>query len=145
MRSASGNGSIEAVVGDLAWLHRNGAVFRVATPEDATREQPRADALEISPSGPLFGPKMIAPEGEPGKCEAQVLTEAGVTCEDFGRAEAERQPGARRPLRIPLLESPIIKESPDGIVLHVALPTGSYAPVLLAEVTGSATKTSMTD
>lgn len=134
-RRISGLDRLQA--GDLALLHRNGAVFRIATPEDAAREQPRADALEISPSGPLFGPKMIAPEGEPGKIEAQVLADAGVNCEDFGRAEAERQPGARRPLRVPLLEAPAVEESPDGIVLRVALPTGSYATVLLAEIAGS--------
>src|SRR5262249_5108744 len=124
--------------GDLAWLHRNGAVFRITSADDAAREQPRADALEISPSGPLFGPKMIAPEGEPGRIEAQVLAEAGVSCDDFGREEAERQPGARRPLRVPLLEAPSAEEFANGIVLRVALPPGSYATVLLAEILGPA-------
>ena len=41
----------QLLVGDLAWRHANGAVFRV---EDAALEQPRCDAFEISPSGPLF-------------------------------------------------------------------------------------------
>jgi tRNA pseudouridine13 synthase len=123
--------------GDLAWLHRNGAVFRITAEEDAAREQARADGLEISPSGPLFGPRMIRPEGEPGRIEAQILADSGVTCEDFGREEAERQPGARRPLRIPLLEAPSVEESPQGVVLRVALPSGSYATVLLNEVIGS--------
>jgi len=38
--------------GDLAWKHENGACFRV---ESAAAEQPRCDAFEISPTGPLVG------------------------------------------------------------------------------------------
>ena len=38
--------------GDMAYLHRNGACFRV---EDAGAEQARCDRFEISPTGPLFG------------------------------------------------------------------------------------------
>lgn len=44
--------------GDLAWLHANGAVFRV---ENAAAEQPRADAFEISATGPIFGYRMTPP------------------------------------------------------------------------------------
>ncbi|MBI3723798.1 tRNA pseudouridine(13) synthase TruD [bacterium] len=43
-------GRLEA--GEIAFLHRNGAAFVV---RDAPVEQARADALEISPSGPIFG------------------------------------------------------------------------------------------
>jgi tRNA pseudouridine13 synthase len=123
--------------GDLAWLHRNGAVFRVSSRDDVQREQPRADALEISPSGPLFGPKMINPEGEPAQMEAEILAAESVTCADFGRVEAEHQPGARRPLRVPFLETPVVEECADGVRLRVALPPGSYATVLLAEILGA--------
>ncbi|MCB0155324.1 MAG: tRNA pseudouridine(13) synthase TruD, partial [Anaerolineae bacterium] len=42
--------------GDVAYLHLNGAAFVV---ESAAAEQPRADRFEISPSGPLFGPKLL--------------------------------------------------------------------------------------
>ena len=38
--------------GDFACKHENGACFRVA---DAAAEQPRCDAFEISPTGPLLG------------------------------------------------------------------------------------------
>src|SRR4051794_19901246 len=46
--------------GDLAWKHDSGAVFLV---EQAATEQPRADAFEISPSGPLVGHRMTLPAG----------------------------------------------------------------------------------
>ena len=119
--------------GDLAWLHRNGAVFKV---EDPAKEQPRCDAFEISPSGPLFGPKMPLPEGEPGRLEREVLAGSGVTVEDFGRREAERQPGARRPLRVLFLEEPDVRTDEAGVVLSFALPSGSYATVVLRELVG---------
>ena len=120
--------------GDLASLHRNSAVFKIASAEDAQREQPRADAHEISPSGPLFGPKMAQPEGVPGEIEARILSEAGVTCADFGRKEAECQPGARRPLRIFFIEEPDAQIDLNDVLLRFALPSGSYATVVLNEL-----------
>jgi len=122
--------------GDVAWLHRNGAVFRVGSEEDAAREQRRADAFEISPSGPLFGPKMLQAEGAPGEIETAVLRESGVTLEAFARREAERQPGARRPLRVPLLEAPASEADASGLALRFALPPGSYASILIREIIG---------
>lgn len=123
----------ELLAGDLAYLHRNGAVFRV---EDLSKEQPRCAAFEISPSGPLFGPKMLFPDGEPGMVEREVLNASGSALEEFGRREAERQPGARRPLRVPLLEPPRVDTETDGAVVTFALPSGSYATVALREVVG---------
>lgn len=124
--------------GDLALLHRNGAVFKIEDAAAAEKEQPRADAFEISPSGPLFGPKTPLAEGDPGRIEREVLAAAGVSVDDFGRPEAERQPGARRPLRIPLLEAPEVSEDAEGLVLKFALPSGAYATVVLRELLGDA-------
>lgn len=121
--------------GDLAFLHRNGAVFAVPQAAD---EQPRCAALEISPSGPLFGPKLLFPAGKQEAIERAVLAESGVTLEDFGRPEAGRQPGARRPLRVPLLDAPTVEAAPEGVRLAFALPAGSYATVVLREIVGDA-------
>src|SRR5690606_22017430 len=42
--------------GDFCYKHENGAAFLVdPDPDAAAKEQPRADAHEISPTGPLFG------------------------------------------------------------------------------------------
>jgi tRNA pseudouridine13 synthase len=123
--------------GDLAYLHRNGAVFSVTSAEEAAKEQPRADAFEISPSGPMFGPKTPQASGSAGEIEAAVLKDAGVTSDDFGRNEAERQPGARRSLRMPLLEAPTAEMDADGLLLKFALPSGAYASVVMREITGS--------
>ncbi len=129
--------------GDVAWLHRNGACFSIATPEEAQREQVRADQFEISPSGPLFGPKMLRPTLAPDQMEQRVLQEAGVSMEAFGSPSAERQPGARRPLRVPLLEAPQVEVEESAVLLRFALPSGSYASVVLAEITGQALDSSI--
>jgi tRNA pseudouridine13 synthase len=119
------------IEGDLAWLHRNGAVFKV---EDLKVEQARADAGEISPSGPMFGPKMIAPTDKAGEIEQEVLALSGVKAEDFGRREAESQPGARRSLRIFFLEKPESILQDNDVVVKFALPPGAYATVVLREL-----------
>lgn len=114
------------VVGDLAWIHSKGAVFDVKDPEI---EQPRADALEISPSGPLFGFKMTMPRGVPGEMEQTLLDEESLTLDDW---RASRFDGARRPLRFPLRESKIWFD--DGLMVSFVLPPGCYATVVLDEM-----------
>mgnify|MGYP001037529317 CR=1 FL=1 len=115
--------------GDLAWEHDSGAVFLV---EDAEAEQPRAERLEISPSGPIFGFKMRAAEGEPGRLEREGLEQEGLSLEDFrlpGGLEAE---GARRPLRVPLGKVELWYD--EGLMLRFDLPPGSYATNVLHEI-----------
>ncbi|MBN1581491.1 MAG: tRNA pseudouridine(13) synthase TruD [Anaerolineae bacterium] len=114
------------VVGDLAWIHDKGAVFDVQDPEI---EQPRADALEISPSGPLFGFKMTMPKGVPGEMEQHILDQESLTLDDWRAAKFK---GARRPLRFPLRESKIWYD--DGLMISFVLPPGCYATVVLDEI-----------
>ena len=122
------------MVGDLAWRHANGAAFLV---EDAAEEQPRCDAFEISPSGPLFGYRMTEAQGEPGDMERQPLLDAGLTPEDFRAPAAQKARGARRPLRFGLADV-VVDSGQDGdgpyIELRFALPSGCYATTVLREV-----------
>jgi tRNA pseudouridine13 synthase len=115
--------------GDLAWIHGKGAVFLVENPQ---AEQARADRLEISPSGPLYGYKLTVARGTPGEMEQQVLDEEGITLEDL-RMRGLKLKGARRPLRAPLSEVKTWYD--DGLMLSFTLPPGCYATVVLAEVT----------
>ena len=62
--------------GDVAVVHASGGLFVV---EDAAREQPRADAFEISPTGPIFGLKTREASGRPGEREAAACEALGVT------------------------------------------------------------------
>ena len=123
----------QLVRGDLAWRHANGAVFEVL---DASVEQPRADELEISPSGPLFGYRMTQPSGSAAEVEDAVLAEAELKASDF-RAPNLRIKGARRPVRFPVRGASIRLGADDaGVYLELGfeLPRGSYATSLLREL-----------
>ncbi len=113
--------------GDLAWLHDRGAVFLV---QDPHTEQPRADRLEISPSGPLYGYKLTWAQGRPGEMEQQVWNQEGLTVEHWRRIQVK---GARRPLRFPLQNVHVWYD--EGVMVSFELPAGCYATVVLAELT----------
>lgn len=122
------------LAGDLAVKHSNGAPFLV---EDPTIEQPRANAFEISPSGPIFGYKMRMPTGDVFTLETSILTEEGVRLEKFRKVVGIRLPGTRRPLRMPIQlhkVSAIDIDSGTGIRLSFTLPAGGYATVVVEEL-----------
>ncbi|MHC5112347.1 MAG: tRNA pseudouridine(13) synthase TruD [Planctomycetota bacterium] len=121
-------------VGDVAWKHANGSCFSV---EDLAAEQPRCDAFEISPSGPLFGKKMKQATGHPGEIEVEVLAQAGYTPEQMHGAPGLKIDGARRPLRVPLRNSLILAERDEhGTFIEVCfdLPPGAYATNVTREI-----------
>jgi tRNA pseudouridine13 synthase len=120
--------------GDLAYRHANGAVFRVADP---AVEQPRADAFEISPSGPLFGYRMTEPEGQPREIENRVLAAEGMGPDDFRIEGAHKVSGARRPLRFAPQDweaTAGCDESGDYYEFRFFLEPGCYATMLLREI-----------
>lgn len=116
--------------GDVAILHRNGAAFAV---EDVAAEQPRCAAFEISPSGPLPGPKCLVAAGEPGAMEAAALAELDLDPALFGNVPHGTNDGERRSLRVRVSEPELSAES-DGVRLRFALPKGSYATAVLREL-----------
>jgi tRNA pseudouridine13 synthase len=120
---------------DLAYKHENGACFRV---ESAAVEQPRCDAFEISPTGPMLGYRMSQPGGEPARIEQSAFTSAGLSAADFRSPHLGKAKGARRPLRV----KPEAVELAAGVDEHgphvtvaFTLPAGSFATVLLRELT----------
>jgi len=122
------------MAGDLAYKHENGACFRV---EDPAIEQPRCDAFEISPTGPLVGYRMTEPTGEPQEIEVAILKSHGLTPGHFKQDGRDQAKGARRPLRV----KPTDIQLEGGVDVHGAhvtiaftLPAGSYATVLLREL-----------
>ena len=123
--------------GDIAWKHVNGACFRV---EDAAMEQPRCDALEISPTGPLFGRRMTEASGTPGQMEAAVLAECGLRKEQVSAPGSGKTSGARRPLRVPIGEPNLDTGSDEHgpyLLLSFFLPPGAYATNLVREISKS--------
>ncbi len=122
------------LTGDIAYKHRNRACFAV---QDAAVEQPRCDAFEISPTGPLFGRRMSAPTGPMGELEDRVLAESGLSRGQMRVKDGTKLDGARRPLRVPLTEATIDAAEDDrGPYLRVtfALPPGSYATCVTREI-----------
>jgi tRNA pseudouridine13 synthase len=111
--------------GDIAKKHDTGGLFLVS---NTANEQPRADRLEISATGPIWGKKMKKTRDEAGRLEERVLTSQGLTPEVF-----HKQPGSRRSLRVVLREFTMQPES-EGLRLKFFLPKGSYATVLLDEI-----------
>lgn len=85
-------GGLDILEGELAMrLPIGRKAFAV---EDLELERGRRRALEISPTGPLFGPKMPAPTGAVAELEAAVLDALGLSVADL----AKGLPGGRRAL-----------------------------------------------
>ena len=116
--------------GDLLQKTGSGGLF---VAEDPAVEQPRWDAGEVSISGPMFGPKMLAPRGLIAEQEAAVLSEFELQPSDFERYP-QLTSGTRRPYTVRQSE---LKLRPVGadLELDFELPAGSYATVLLREFT----------
>ena len=120
--------------GDVARVTESGGLFLV---EDVEVEAERASRFEISATGPIFGTKMQAPSGPVAEREARIMEEFGVPigpalCPPRGL----RVPGARRPFRVKVGE-PVLSREGDHLRFCFALPSGSYATVLLEELFGA--------
>lgn len=120
--------------GDFAMKHENGAGFVV---ESAAAEQPRADAFEISPTGPLIGYRVTLPRGEPLRIEQEVFTSYALKPEDFKRTGQLRVKGDRRPLRVRPTDVDLaagVDELGPHVTVAFTLPAGSFATVLVREL-----------
>ena len=120
--------------GDIAAKEENGACFAV---ESAQVEQPRADAWEISPTGPLVGYRVNLAQGEPGRIETEALTALELRQEDFREAGRLKVKGARRPLRVRPTDIQLeggVDAHGSYITVAFTLPAGSYATMFLREL-----------
>jgi tRNA pseudouridine13 synthase len=118
--------------GDLAMRHDSGAVFAVEDPE---RERERAERFEISPTGPVFGPRMTWPGGAVAQREREAMEAHGVDPDGL-RVPGVRARGARRSLRMRPEEAELAGDGADAL-LRFALPAGSFASVLVEELFGA--------
>jgi tRNA pseudouridine13 synthase len=118
-----------ALDGDLMRKEDSGGMF---VSEDRDEAQRRMDAWEISPTGPMFGTKMRAPEREAERIERELWAEHGVpdaTLERLrGLAEGTRRVARIRP------QDPLLEQCEGGVSLAFGLPKGAYATVILREL-----------
>ncbi|QQS10129.1 MAG: tRNA pseudouridine(13) synthase TruD [Phycisphaerales bacterium] len=129
------------VAGDLAFKHDSGAVFGVdesLAADAATKE--RVARMEISPSGPMWGPRMMRAGDRVDAMEIRALEAEGLTLDDLGGERsgiAELMPGVRRPLRVAVV-MPEVEGGVDehGAYVRVAfeLARGAYATEVLEEI-----------
>jgi tRNA pseudouridine13 synthase len=103
--------------------------------EDAAREQARLEAREIVPAGPMFGRKMFRAAGEAAEREDRVLRDAGLTPQAF-HAFGKLLAGTRRH-NLVYVDDLTANVETEGVRLVFTLPAGSYATVLLREITRS--------
>ena len=115
-----------ALPGDLLMFNRGNSFFSVGDP-DQTIER-RVAALEIHPSGPLWG-KGIRATAEAGIIEQQ----AARRWEGLARSLERQAKALRRPLRI-RVSGLVWQLAPASLTLEFSLPAGSYATVLIDEL-----------
>jgi tRNA pseudouridine13 synthase len=116
------------LAGDVMQVAASGGCFVV---EDVALEQVRYDQAETVLTGPLFGPKMKSPTGEPAAREQRVFDQFGITLQQA--AEFPRLvTGARRPL-IVRVDDLQLAADPSGLRFRFTLPSGVYATTLLRE------------
>jgi tRNA pseudouridine13 synthase len=120
----------KVLLGDVLKKQETGGEFVSTEP---LVDQPRADAFEVSPTGPMFGPEMRAPEHDAAALEAEVLTASGVTAQTFVAGGDETR-GTRRLIRVRIVEPGFEALEPGVVRLRFNLPAGSYATVVLAEL-----------
>lgn len=134
-RRADAFDSVE--LGDLARVEESGGLFWV---DDLDRDRPRAEAFEISATGPIFGKKMRSPVAEVARLEREVFDRFGLPRElaSLSLPKGIRARGSRRPLRVRpegLEITPLIDG--EGLRVQCGLPSGAYATVLLELLVGS--------
>lgn len=117
------------IAGDLLQKVETGGLF---VSEDPAVDGPRAEAFEVTATGPMFGPKMRWPEGEARAREEAVLRAHGLEPASL-RALGKAGPGTRRPYRVRLADATVSAE-PEGVRLRFTLPAGAYATVVLREL-----------
>jgi tRNA pseudouridine13 synthase len=127
----------ELIDGDVAWRHATQGMFNITASELASGELAgRLEALEISPSGPLWGKGMMEAGGEVAIVERNALKLAGLTENEL--LKSSRAPeGGRRPLRTILKNAQIEGGIDDhGQYIRVAfdLPRGAYATIVMREI-----------
>lgn len=118
----------QALPGDALQLDGSRAWF-IAERSDPDIEQ-RIRALDVHPTGPLWGRGRLATEGAARTLESAAMADYGDWCAGLERAGLEQD---RRALRVAVRDLVYHWESEDSVILEFALPAGSYATSVLRE------------
>jgi tRNA pseudouridine13 synthase len=119
-----------ALCGDIFKKAETGGLFTSDTPDI---EQLRLDHLEIDPTGPIYGPKMKMALADAAKRETAVRDDIGLAAKDW-ETLGRLGKGSRRVARIRPKNLQLEIEGND-LFTSFELPSGSYATVIVAELT----------
>jgi tRNA pseudouridine13 synthase len=119
------------LTGEVVRLSTSSAVFVVEEPE---RELPRWNSHDIVPTGPIVGPKMRAASGRVLDLEESAASGVGLGTE-MRHALGRFADGTRRDALVWLEDVLLTAEPPGALVLDFFLPAGSYATLLVRELT----------
>lgn len=120
----------QVLSGDVLRKEDTGGLFVCSDP---STDHERSDRWEISLTGPMFGSRMKSPEADALTLEAEVLERWGIDAACLKRAEKYGE-GTRRAARV-RPESVQCERIQDDLQLSFDLPKGSYATVLVEELT----------
>jgi len=127
----------QLIEGDIAFKHATRGMFRVTAEVLAQGGLPaRLAALEISPTGPLWGKDMMQAGGTVGEAEREALDAAGLPADLMAVGKHSPQ-GGRRPLRVGLQNATLeagVDEHGKFIRVAFDLPRGAYATVVMREM-----------
>ncbi len=118
--------------GDIMRKETTGGLFAVKR-EELEEARKRILDWEISPTGPMYGARMMWPEGEARAREQAFLVSEGFT-EDHLHRFAKFGEGTRRTIRVRPQDVQAKREGTD-LWIEFQLPSGSYATTLLREIT----------
>jgi len=122
----------QALCGDIHFQHGSGRFLSI---DDLAEARARVRAFELSPTGPLPGPKLEPLESDALEIEARALRGEGLPA----GAPDTRRPwfgctGTRRPLRVPVTETSVGSgrdELGSFVELGFVLPPGAFATTLV--------------
>ncbi len=117
------------IPGDLMMLDGRHALF--AADQDDPQLVPRTEALEIHPTGPLWGRGGTRPEAEAVELERELLGGYEAWCQGLERFGLEADRRALR-MRVGGLRAEWL--TPADLVLEFSLTAGSYATAVLREL-----------
>ncbi len=118
-----------ALPGEALMLDGSRSVFGIAEPDAGI--EARLAALDVHPSGPLWGSGDALAGGEALAVERAALAPCAPWCDALLAAGLEH---ARRALRVPLAGLEATFEAPDRLLLAFALPAGAYATMAVREL-----------
>jgi len=129
----------EPVAGDVVWFAESDAPAGVARPDSSRQQRVTSDRVDVMArhcargrafvTAPLVGTDTEFADGEPGEIERRVLDNLDLEPADFDLPGEFDSAGTRRAV----LLRPDLTVERDPLTFEFALPSGSYATVVLRE------------